>query len=171
MNVTVDIANDCPQHQVPKPAEMESWIKAAGKTIAPDGKAANVSIKIVSEQDSANLNKQYRDKDYPTNVLSFSCSFPSNATDSLGINPLGDIAICAPIVENEARQQGKTLAAHWAHLLTHGFLHLNGYVHDDADSAQEMESIEIAILAELGFPNPYLLPEDHKESPEGLRNP
>lgn len=155
MNVTVDIANDCPNHWVPETAEMELWINSASEAISANAIHGNVSVRVVSEQDSVTLNKQYRDKDYPTNVLSFACEIPASTFAMLKVSPLGDIAICASVVEIEAKQQGKNLNAHWAHLLTHGFLHLNGYAHDDEASAEKMESMEIAILSKLGFPDPY----------------
>ena len=156
MNVTVDIDNDCLNHWVPKITDMEYWINFAHDTIKSSIEPANVSVRVVTEQDSASLNKQYRDKDYATNVLSFTCELPASTVAELDVAPLGDIAICAPVVEVEAKQQGKSLSAHWAHLLTHGFLHLNGYEHNDKASAEIMESAEIAILSKLGFPNPYL---------------
>jgi probable rRNA maturation factor len=156
MNVTIDFENDCQQHWIPEIADVELWINSAYDAIKSKSEHANVSVRVVSEQDSASLNKQYRDKNHATNVLSFTCELPATAIAALDEAPLGDIAICAPVVETEAKQQGKTLAAHWAHLLTHGFLHLNGYEHDDEASAEKMESIEIAILSKLGFPNPYL---------------
>ena len=156
MNVTVDIENDCPHHWVPDSKEMEFWINSANEVIVPKAEQVNVSVRVVSEKHSASLNNQYRDKDYPTNVLSFPCELPASTIAELDAAPIGDIAICAQIVENEAKQQHKSLDAHWAHLLTHGFLHLNGYEHDDDVSAEEMESVEISILSKLGFPNPYL---------------
>ena len=76
--------------------------------------------------------------------------------ESLDRVPLGDLAICAPVLDREAKLQGKTLESHWAHLLTHGFLHLNGYQHDTDDQAEIMETVEIAILNSLGFPDPYV---------------
>jgi probable rRNA maturation factor len=156
MNVTVDIENDCLNHWVPEAADVEYWINSAHDAIDSEIDHANVSVRVVTEQDSASLNKQYRDKDYATNVLSFTCELPASTIAALDNAPLGDIAICAPVVEIEAKQQGKSLSAHWAHLLTHGFLHLSGYEHDDKASAEIMESAEIAILSKLGFPNPYL---------------
>ena len=156
MNVTVDISNDCLNHWVPEITDMEFWINSAHDTIESNIEQANVSVRVVTKQDSALLNKKYRDKDYATNVLSFNCELPASTVAELDVAPLGDIAICAPVVEIEAKQQGKSLNAHWAHLLTHGFLHLNGYEHYDKASAEIMESTEIAILSKLGFPNPYL---------------
>ena len=158
MNVTVDIDidNDCLNHWVPEITDMGFWINSAHDTIESNIEQANVSVRMVTEQRSASLNKQYRDKDYATNVLSFTCELPASTVAELDVAPLGDIAICAPVVEVEAKQQGKSLSAHLDHLLTHGFLHLNGYEHNDKASAEIMESAEIAILSKLGFPNPYL---------------
>ncbi|MBL4819550.1 MAG: rRNA maturation RNase YbeY [Gammaproteobacteria bacterium] len=157
MNVTVDLEHDCPGHWAPAAEDIALWFNSANESIARDMPEISVSVKVISEQDSARLNKQYRGKDKPTNVLSFTSELPPDMTDILKFIPLGDIAICAPVVEAEARQQGKALNAHWAHLLTHGFLHLSGYQHDSKSSTEEMESLEIAILDTLGFPNPYII--------------
>ena len=160
MNVTVDLQNDCPQHWVPDAADMALWINSANQAIdrqSVQGKQMNVSVRVVCEQDSAALNSEYRGKDYPTNVLSFASELPESMSELIDYTPLGDIAICAPIVEAEAQQQGKILVAHWAHLLTHGFLHLSGYEHDEESDAQTMEALEIDVLHRLGFPDPYLI--------------
>jgi probable rRNA maturation factor len=103
------------------------------------------------------LNLQYRGKDKPTNVLSFPSELPDEVLDALKKEPLGDIIICAPVVETEAIEQGKTLTAHWAHLTIHGILHVLGFDHIDDDEAEEMEGLEIQALANLGYANPYLM--------------
>ena len=110
-----------------------------------------LTIRIVDEDEARKLNKKWRQHPYPTNILSFplECPFP------LEIPLLGDLVICAPIVNQEAAKQHKTLEAHWAHLVVHGILHLLGYDHLDEAQAQIMESLEIQILHDLGFPNPY----------------
>ncbi|MBT8125104.1 MAG: rRNA maturation RNase YbeY, partial [Gammaproteobacteria bacterium] len=97
------------------------------------------------------LNKQYRHIDKATNVLSFPAEIPSE----VGINFLGDIVICAPVVDHEVQQQNKASNAHWAHLLIHGILHLQGCDHENDQTADEMESLEIEILQKLNIPNPY----------------
>ena len=114
-------------------------------------KEENITVRIVDEPESQVLNKQYRGKDKPTNVL----SFPSQLPVEIQAEYLGDIVICAPVVEQEACDQNKPVKAHWVHMLVHGILHLKGYDHIDDEEALEMETLEKAILAEMGFPDPY----------------
>ena len=109
-----------------------------------------LGIRVVGAAEGRALNRRWRGKDCATNVLSFG----SGAAGVPGPVPLGDLVICAPVVAAEARAQGKSAAAHWAHLVAHGVLHLLGYAHDEAQ-AEAMESLEIRILAGLGFPDPY----------------
>jgi probable rRNA maturation factor len=108
-------------------------------------------VRIVDEAESAALNDRYRGKPEPTNVLSFPCESPPG----LALPHLGDLVICAPVVEREAREQGKPSEAHWAHMLVHGLLHLRGYDHQNEAEAETMEALESAILGQLGYPNPY----------------
>ncbi len=114
-----------------------------------------LSIRVVDEREGAELNWMYRQKEGPTNVLSFSCDVPEGVPCRL----LGDLVICAPVVEREALEQGKPQEAHWAHLVIHGVLHLRGFDHVEEAEAEEMEAIEIKILQDLGYPNPYELLE------------
>jgi probable rRNA maturation factor len=108
-------------------------------------------VRIVGEQESAELNEQYRHKSGPTNIL----SFPVDVPEGIELDLLGDLVICAPVVEKEALEQGKLLAHHWAHIIVHGVLHLLGYDHIDDDEAELMENKEIAILNKLHINNPY----------------
>ncbi len=132
----------------PKNNEIESWIRIA---LAKQDDA-EVSIRIVDADESQMLNKQYRQKDKPTNVLSFPADFP----EGVDIPFLGDLVICASVVDTEAKEQSKTINAHWAHMVIHGTLHLLGYDHIEEEDAQEMEALEIQLLNQLGYPNPYL---------------
>ncbi|MCL1123823.1 rRNA maturation RNase YbeY [Shewanella surugensis] len=112
---------------------------------------AELTIRIVGNEESQQLNFDYRGKDKPTNVL----SFPFEAPPEIELPLLGDLIICAPVVAQEANAQNKTLQAHWAHMVVHGCLHLLGYDHIDDAEAEEMESLETQIITQLGFANPY----------------
>ena len=129
--------------EIPKVNQFRKWVKAA---IRID---TEVTIRIVDEEEGRILNSTYRGKDYPTNVL----TFPLTEEPHL----MGDIIICAPVVEAEARAQNKTLEAHYAHLTVHGILHLHGYDHETEPQAELMEAIEIQIITKLGYANPYIV--------------
>jgi probable rRNA maturation factor len=118
---------------------------------------AEVSVYIVDEAESQELNSQYRGKDKPTNVL----SFPADIPEEVGVPLLGDLVVCAPVVEREAQEQGKTLNAHWAHMLVHGTLHLLGYDHLEDDEAEVMEALETRLVTQLHFPAPYIETIEH----------
>ena len=137
----------------PGSEDVRRWAEAALRYEQQDN--VELSVRIVDEVESASLNYQYRGKDYATNVLSFGCDLPTE----LEMNLLGDLLICAPVVQREAAEQGKTEQAHWAHMIVHGVLHLLGFDHLNEDDAQKMEQHEIAILQKLGFANPYLQQE------------
>ena len=132
----------------PSRVELRRWALAA---LASHRAEVELVIRIVDEAESQALNRSYRGKDRPTNVL----SFPFEAPPGIGSRHLGDIVVCAAVVEREALEQGKPLAAHWAHMIVHGVLHLLGYDHEDDREAEVMESLEIRILAGLGLPDPY----------------
>jgi len=134
----------------PADTDIQAWVEAALQHEKRDN--TELTVRIVDEAESAALNSQYRGKDHATNVLSFSYDIPAEVE----MNLLGDLVICAPVVQREAKEQGKTEQAHWAHMITHGVLHLLGFDHLDDAQAQRMEQREISILAELKFPNPYL---------------
>ncbi len=133
---------------VPAAADFQRWAAAAFAGRRPE---AELSIRIVDEAEGAELNSRYRGKSVPTNVLSFPAELPTGVPLSV----VGDLVICAPVVAREAAAQGKADEAHWAHLTVHGCLHLIGYDHEDDDKAAEMEPLETAILAGLGYPDPY----------------
>lgn len=116
-----------------------------------------IGIACVDNAHSQQLNLEYRGKDKPTNVLSFSSDLPDEMAAILDSFPLGDLVICIPVVLREAREQNKAPLTHFTHMLVHGTLHLMGYDHETShEDAEEMEAIEIEILAKLGFDNPYL---------------
>ncbi|MGZ8190852.1 MAG: rRNA maturation RNase YbeY [Methylococcaceae bacterium] len=133
----------------PDQEQFQRWVDAALEGIDQD---TEIVIRIVDEQESAQLNKQYRHRQGPTNIL----SFPVEVPEGVDLNLLGDLVICAPVLEKEAREQGKALADHWAHIIVHGVLHLLGYDHIDETEAELMESKEITILNMLNIKNPYI---------------
>ena len=118
-----------------------------------DVKQAQVSILLVGSEEGRSLNNTYRGKDYATNVLSFALNEGENIAD---LPLFGDLVLCTEVVEQEAAEQGIDLMAHYAHLLVHGMLHLQGFDHEDDDEAEIMETLETVILAKLGYPDPYL---------------
>jgi len=134
--------------KVPAKASLARYAEAA---IAPGHSGAGLVIRIVDDAESRALNRQFRGIDEPTNVL----SFPFEAPPRVRSKHIGDLVVCAPVVEREAAEQGKPLEAHWAHMVVHGVLHLLGYDHQTDADAETMEGLEIAILGRLGFPNPY----------------
>lgn len=133
---------------LPSQTDIEQWARAALQNGDPD---AELSVRIVGNEESQTLNAHYRQKDKPTNVL----SFPADLPEGVDIPLLGDLVICAPVVEVEAQQQGKTSQAHWAHMVVHGTLHLQGYDHIDDAEAEVMETLETQILCKMGYPAPY----------------
>ena len=147
MTISTHIQRACKSEESPDEASIQRWVMAALKTTD----TSEVSIRIVGEQESALLNNQYRGKTGPTNVLSF--PFDAVAPEPLPI--LGDLVICAPVVAREAKEQHKSIYAHWAHMIIHGVLHLLGYDHSDEEDAEIMESLETEILLGLDFPAPY----------------
>ena len=136
--------------------QLQLWLSTTLRNAHFAQPEAELTLRIVSKQESQQLNSQYRSKDSPTNVLSFPFTLPDIPGVKLeGPQLLGDLVIAHSIVQSEATQQGKPLQAHWAHLCVHGCLHLLGYDHIDDGDAQKMEALEIAILLEMGFDNPY----------------
>jgi probable rRNA maturation factor len=144
---------------VPSDEEFAAWATAALKD--EPGRRALV-IRVVGEAESRALNRQYRDQDRPTNVLSFPADLEPDLEELLGQSgnalPLGDLVICAPMVAREASEQGKHPRPHWAHLVVHGVLHLLGHDHQRPAEAQLMEATETALLEGLGFDDPYRMP-------------
>ncbi|KDM91201.1 rRNA maturation RNase YbeY [Photobacterium galatheae] len=133
---------------MPTEADFQRWLEAA---VTPFQADAEVTVRLVDEAESQTLNRDYRGKDKPTNVL----SFPFEAPPGVELELLGDLIICRQVVEKEAEEQNKPLLAHWAHMVVHGSLHLLGYDHIEDDEAEEMEALETEIMQGLGFANPY----------------
>jgi len=137
----------------PDQEQIQRWVDAA---LEGFNQGTEIVVRIVDEQESAELNEQYRHKKGPTNIL----SFPVEVPEGIELNLLGDLVICAPILEKEALEQHKALTDHWAHIIVHGVLHLLGYDHIDDDEAELMESKEITILNKLNIKNPYIQDND-----------
>ncbi len=133
----------------PDQQHIQLWVDAALDGYDQD---TEIVVRIVDEQESAELNEQYRHKSGPTNIL----SFPVDLPEGIELDLLGDLVICAPVLEKEALEQGKLLAHHWAHIIVHGVLHLLGYDHIDETQAELMENKEIVILNKLQINNPYI---------------
>ncbi|TLX55295.1 rRNA maturation RNase YbeY [Stutzerimonas nosocomialis] len=138
----------------PGDEQFRRWCEMALRQRSGD---SELTIRLVDEEEGRELNRTWRHKDYATNVLSFPADLPDGPDGEplLDIPLLGDLVICVPVVEREAREQNKQPEAHWAHMVIHGCLHLLGYDHIDDDEAQEMEDLERHLLAELGHPDPY----------------
>ncbi|QIB64805.1 rRNA maturation RNase YbeY [Kineobactrum salinum] len=150
MNLHVDIQSASTE-PAPEEDDIRGWISAALRQAGTGIEAAEVCLRLVDEAEMAQLNHSYRGKTGPTNVL----SFPADLPPELQLPLLGDIVICAPVVLREAREQGKSARAHWAHMLVHGSLHLLGHDHVEAADAAVMEALETDILGQLGFSCPY----------------
>jgi probable rRNA maturation factor len=169
MKLRLDVQNASSDCEIPAQSLLKLWVQAALVTAsaAATGRScrqAEVSLRIVDVAEMIELNGQYRGKPQPTNVL----SFPADLPPELKLPHLGDMVICAAVVEREAREQQKALADHWAHLLIHGTLHLLGFDHIDDAEAEVMESMEIEILKTLNIANPYIesgsATEEHLET-------
>ncbi len=150
----VDIQVACTSEDPPDEDSIRRWVNAA---IRNERKSAELSVRIVENDESQALNEQYRDANGPTNVL----SFPFEAQIPEPLDLIGDLVICAPVVATEAKQQHKDLEAHWAHMTVHGVLHLLGYTHNNDQDALIMESLETEILQGLGYPPPYETQPEH----------
>jgi probable rRNA maturation factor len=152
MSTSVEIIYGTRDPWAPSARRLTEWaVAAAGRHAG----GVAIAIRIVTTAESRTLNRQYRGFDRPTNVLSFPISAEAAATEAhVGERPLGDLAICARVVAREASDQKKTLAAHWAHMVVHGTLHLLGYDHEQDADALLMEKREKVLLKRLGFKNP-----------------
>jgi probable rRNA maturation factor len=153
MTVQVDVLRDCADETIPDDDAIEEWIRSA-VAVASAVEHAEVSVRIVDTETSRVLNRDYRSRDKPTNVL----SFPAGAVTGMPATeptPLGDIVVCAEVVAAEALQHGLSVADRWGHMLVHGTLHLLGFDHVEKEDAAAMEGLETRILAARGVTDPY----------------
>ncbi len=127
---------------IPQRQQFRRWVLAALQ------QRAEITLRVVDEEEGQLLNRDYRGKDYPTNVLTFAYGEDGGVL-------AGDIVLCAPVVAREAREQGKELRAHYAHLTVHGVLHMQGFEHETDAEAREMEALEVEIMRRLRFNDPY----------------
>ncbi|WP_417605315.1 rRNA maturation RNase YbeY [Oceanimonas baumannii] len=149
MTLWLDLQIACDEAPgLPAEQDIETWLAAA---LEGERDETEVTVRLVDEAESQELNRDYRGKDKPTNVL----SFPFEAPPGVELPLLGDLVICRQVVEREAAEQNKPLQSHWAHMVVHGCLHLLGFDHIKDDEADIMEAREIRILARLGMDNPY----------------
>ena len=153
---SIDIQFAYDSSELPSESALKQWCSAA---LSDENREAILTLRIVDLDEMQSLNKEYRHKDKPTNVLSFPSELPAEVAAEFAF--LGDIIVCAPVVAEEAQAQKKALDAHWAHMLVHGTLHLQGFDHENDEEAEIMESRETDILSSLGFAAPY---EEHKQT-------
>lgn len=150
MSVTMDLQLACANTDgLPSEANFQRWVDGVIPTFQQE---AELTIRLVDEAESHELNMTYRGKDRPTNVLSFPFECPPEIDD---FPLLGDLVICRQVVEKEAAEQKKTVEEHWAHMVVHGCLHLLGYDHIEDDEAEEMEALEVELMAAMNYANPY----------------
>jgi len=148
----ISVSYAIPRAGIPAAVSFRRWAWAA---LDAYPHAASLSIRLVGNEEGRALNRTYRGKDYPTNVLSFPAERPPGLPANIAFPDLGDLILCTPVVAREAREQNKSLRAHYAHLTIHGILHLTGWDHETDQQAEAMEQREREILAALGIADPY----------------
>ena len=155
MQVILDLQNAVDSKELPESKKIALWIETTLTAAKAEFENPEMTIRVVSSEESQQLNSEYRNKEKPTNVL----SFPFEAPEMIPVEDLGeflgDLVICEKIVQQEAKEQKKSLESHWAHMVVHGVFHLLGFDHIDDQEAEEMEGLEVIVLSELGFDNPY----------------
>ena len=153
MTHEIDLQVACTPTELPTKEQFQLWVDTALAEVSSEPKQEfELTIRLVNNEESQQLNMQYRGKDKPTNVL----SFPFEVPEGVELNLLGDLIICIEVMKQEAQEQNKALFDHWAHLVIHGCLHLVGFDHISDTEAVELEYIESSILKKLGISNPYL---------------
>jgi probable rRNA maturation factor len=159
----VDVQIESTAAGIPTVSELVEWIRRAIRLAAPD-RALEVTLRVTDKAEIQQLNREYRQHDRPTNVLSFPADLPEgpwleamndNPVTGTGHKLLGDIVVCAEVLAEEATEQGKRIGDHWAHMLVHGCLHLLGYDHEEESDAARMEALEARILGAYGIADPY----------------
>ncbi len=153
MTVNLTIQNICQANDIPSHDTMTQWANSALQT----EQEVELCVRIVDQEEIQQLNADYRGKNQPTNILSF--PFDMHNVD-LDVPILGDLVICADIIHSESKAQHKSRSAHWAHMIIHGVLHLQGFDHETDEQAEQMEKKEIELLAKFGYDNPY---EEHND--------
>jgi len=148
VSTRVDLQIACDAENLPSDEDFSRWVD---KVLTQQKAAGELCIRIVSEQESQTLNREYRGKDRPTNVL----SFPFEVPPGIPVSLLGDLVICAEVVAREAQEQHKPVQDHWAHMVVHGTLHLLGFDHINDEEAEEMEALERTLLAQMDIADPY----------------
>lgn len=148
IELCVQYATDRPD--LPDENQLKLWVETALEGLKEN---AELTLRIVDEDEGTQLNEQWRKSQGPTNVL----SFPHDGEKEIAPDLLGDIVVCAPVVAREAKEQNKNIDAHWAHMVIHGVLHLNGFDHIKPEDADCMENLEVKILEQLNYNNPYLI--------------
>lgn len=151
MQIKVNIQRATKTRNLPSNQRIRTWVHAALKSHVQQ---AELTVRMVGTGEAARLNQAWRREKGPTNVL----SFPADDRHDLATGFLGDIVLCAPVIVREAMQQGKSLGAHWAHMIIHGALHLLGYDHEKYAEARKMERLEKKLLAKLAIADPYKQP-------------
>ena len=148
MSIDVEIQFATTEGDLPDKQQINNWVCAA---LEDQTELVELTVRIVDEEEGRKLNQQWRQGTGATNVL----SFPTEGLEEIQPELLGDVVICAPVVQDEAIEQKKSPESHWAHMVIHGTLHLLGYDHNNDKEAEHMESLEVTILERLGYKNPY----------------
>lgn len=148
--IIINVENESNSKQLPSVENIEQWASLALET-----HQGVVNVCLVSTDDIQHLNQEFRNKNKPTNVLSFPFELEKFEQQELDTPIIGDIVVCPDVIEQEAIEQHKTLLAHWAHIIIHGCLHLIGHDHQHDEEAEKMEQLETELLEQLGYPNPY----------------
>ena len=151
MQAQVELQNPADWSHAPTSATLTQWVSHALELAGYSADKPELTVRLVTEDEGATLNQRYRDRSGPTNVL----SFPAQLPDTVNLPLLGDLVICVPVVEAEAADQNKAIEAHLCHLVVHGVLHLLGHDHETDEEAGIMENLEVRILENMGFQDPY----------------